>query len=107
MRQGVDHGVVAGAGLSEQGRQHGLQGRNDVLVAPHALDNDGAVGCPADEPDGDVHDSRLGHAHLRALCVTAAGAKVGYIHLLGLCPHSRLVGNHSAYDVHVAVQDSA
>ena len=67
MADGVDEGVVAGAGLGQQSGQGGDERSHSRDVAHHALEGDQGVGGPAQEPQRHVGNGGLGDADLSTL----------------------------------------
>merc|ERR1719244_65572 len=104
--QGIDHGVVGGAGLGQQGGEHRHQRSDGRLVKEQTLNSHGAVWSPAQDPESHVEDGAFGNSHLGALSFLATRSEVGDIHFLSLRPHGGFMAHDSLHDEEVEVDES-
>merc|ERR1719154_156756 len=104
MSEGINHGVVGGAGLGEESREKGYEGDEGGLVEEKSLYSNSHVRGPANDPECDVEDGNLSDSHLCALSLGSA-TKRSDIHLLSLRRHDCFVCDDSLHDEEVEVDD--
>ena len=88
--------------FTEEGGELGHQGGHQHLVPEDPDHRDDGVGGPGAHPQHHVGDGHLGDLHLGArLAVLLVALQGVHVHLLRLCLHGALVGNHRFHNLHM------